>query len=94
MTLKAKTKLLESEEQIETFEQELNNDITNVNDTNKDTNLETLFEQLEKINEQIKNVINIEEGIKLYQDMKQIIELIKNQLNSYKMKMIYIYELL
>jgi len=90
MTLKAKTKLLDNEEKIEILEKELNNDTTNMNEIHTDINLETLFEQLNQLNEQIKNVINIEEGIQLYQQMKHLIELIKNQLNYYKMQLIYI----
>ena len=90
MTLKAKTKLLDNEEKIEILEKELNNDTTNMNEIHTDINLETLFEQLNQLNEQIKTVINIEEGIQLYQQMKHLIELIKNQLNYYKMQLIYI----
>jgi hypothetical protein len=95
MTVKAKMKLLESEEIIETFEKELNNDITtntlsNIKLEIADVKLEILFEQLDKLNEQIKNIVNIEEGLKLYQEMKQLVEIIKNQLNSYKIKLIYI----
>jgi hypothetical protein len=94
MTTKAKTKLLENEEKIETIEKELNNDfidIINRNDINKkDMNLETLFEELNQLNEQIKNIVNIEEGIYLYKQMTQLIKLIKDQLNSYKMELTYI----
>ena len=88
MIVKAKTKLLESENTIEIFEKELNSD-TSLG-TPSDIKLEILYDQLNKLNEQFKNNTNIEEGIKLYQEMKQLIETIKYQLNSYKMKIIYI----
>ena len=47
MSMKAKTKLFENEEKIETFEKKLNNDFIDITNTNKkDMNLETLFEEL------------------------------------------------
>jgi len=95
MITKAKTKLSESEEKIEILEKELNNDniyIKNINieNVNKEMNIETLFKELNLLNDQIKNSINIEEGIQMYIQMTHIIKLIKSQLNSFKMEIMHV----
>ena len=97
---KTKKKLIECDEKIESMEEQLNDNINSslyISNISEDT-LHSYIDKMNDLGNKIDNInkendilqnstnISIEEGIKLYQEMNQIINLCKKQLDEYKMK--------
>jgi hypothetical protein len=94
MTRKTKKKLIECAEKIELHESQLNdnkpneiyNEITNI----QDNTLESLFDKLNDLHNKINNVKEIEQSIIIYKNMNQLMNIIKERLDIYKMQIINI----
>ena len=88
MTQKAKNKLSICTKKIESFETQLNNEITITNIPYN--TLESLFDKLNDLHNKINNMKEISGSIEMYKEMTQLMNKIKDKLNTYKIQIINI----